>query len=262
MRAEVITITPDMAQNFLSTNKNNRPLDRKRVAFYGEQMKNGNWLLNGEAIKFDYNGNLLDGQHRLSAIIEVKKGIQSLVVKGLVPETFKTLDSGKIRTASDILSIRNVTSSTTIAGGIAKYLFIIKGYVNIETSAVTAKTSNSDILAEYEANSELYNYLQLKAAAFYRNNCRVLTTSEYVAFYRVFQTKHSDAIIESFFNAVDRNAPCEVLFNKLLKNITDKRKMVGSEKSAVIIKAFNAFVENRPIKMLKYSIEEKFPAVK
>ena len=63
---------------------------------YAADMKAGRWQLNGEAIKFDKNGHLLNGQHRLHAVVRADTTIQMLVISGLDPETRTTMDSGLV----------------------------------------------------------------------------------------------------------------------------------------------------------------------
>lgn len=102
------TITPTQASRYLEANRSNRPLSRSSVDSYVGAMLAGEWMLNAEPIKFDWDGRLVDGQHRLAAIVKAKTPQQFLVVWDLDPEVFKTLDTGKKRTADDVLAIRGV----------------------------------------------------------------------------------------------------------------------------------------------------------
>lgn len=71
VRGEVETITPELAADLLSRNMKNRPVSQQRVRKYMAAMVAGKWLLNGEAIKISIDGRLIDGQHRLKAIIQL-----------------------------------------------------------------------------------------------------------------------------------------------------------------------------------------------
>jgi hypothetical protein len=66
-------------------------------------MKDGCWLPNGESIIIGSGGEILDGQHRLLAVIESGKTIRTMIVYGGSPEHFHTYDSGRTRSASDAL---------------------------------------------------------------------------------------------------------------------------------------------------------------
>lgn len=103
--AEVITITPADATSWLMCNTNNRPVRKRHVEFLAREILEGNWQVNGQAIIIAEDEQVLDGQHRLFAIIEAGKPIQSLVVYGISEEAFKTIDTGAVRTGADALSM-------------------------------------------------------------------------------------------------------------------------------------------------------------
>ena len=101
--AEVVTITPQEATNWLRCNEHNRPVRKGHVNFLANEIKNGNWQVNGQAIVIADNEQVLDGQHRLLAIIEAGQPIKSLVVYGITPEAFSTIDTGAVRSSADAL---------------------------------------------------------------------------------------------------------------------------------------------------------------
>lgn len=101
----IMTITPEIASEMLENNSLNRPLSHARIAMYVAAMKAGEWALNGEAIKFDLSGRLLDGQHRLHAIIQANVAIETAVIRGLPAQSVNTMDTGKNRTAADVLAL-------------------------------------------------------------------------------------------------------------------------------------------------------------
>jgi len=84
------------------------------VKEYVSAMIEGEWLYNGEAIKFDRDGRLVDGQHRLEAVVKANKPIAFLVIRGLDPEVFKTIDTGKKRSAGDVLAIKGVKNPNAV----------------------------------------------------------------------------------------------------------------------------------------------------
>lgn len=66
-------------------------------------MEKGQWKLTGDSIKFN-GANLIDGQHRLEAVVRSKTTIQCLVVRNLERDVFDVLDTGRGRQAGDVLS--------------------------------------------------------------------------------------------------------------------------------------------------------------
>lgn len=111
-------ITPAIARQYLGYNVHNRNLRKRVVAAYAEDMENGDWEWNGEAIKFDVHNALLDGQHRLAAIIESGTPIEMMVVRGLPSLTQETMDTGAKRTFGDVLKLRGEDQYTILASTI------------------------------------------------------------------------------------------------------------------------------------------------
>lgn len=99
---QVVDITPTLAKQYLLENKDNRKLREKLIKKYASLMKNGEWVLTDQAISFDVNGRLLNGQHRLNAVVLSGVTIKSLVTRNLPGDSFKYMDQGAMRTQSDI----------------------------------------------------------------------------------------------------------------------------------------------------------------
>ena len=102
MNAKVTTITPEMAKSFLEKNEANRPLSARKVEAYADTMTRGGWQTNGEAIKFNRSGKLVDGQHRLNAIIKANIPVEMMLIEG-VGEDVTVFDRGKNRSIKDIM---------------------------------------------------------------------------------------------------------------------------------------------------------------
>lgn len=112
--AKVETIGPEQAKLLLEMNTANfrRPCP-SRVETYAKEMLAGNWELNGDTIKI--NGSvLLDGQHRLLAVVKSKVVIQTLVVRGVVADG-KTIDRGRPRTISQWFSHMGIKNAKQIS---------------------------------------------------------------------------------------------------------------------------------------------------
>ena len=99
-------ITPVMADEILSKRNefNYRNLKGNTAKLYGNEMKEGRWMFNGDTIRFDWDGNLIDGQHRLEAIKETGIPQDFIVVEGLNPECSQTIDIGYKKSVEDYLN--------------------------------------------------------------------------------------------------------------------------------------------------------------
>lgn len=115
LSAEVVQVTPDLAHKWLGKNTHNRRVKDGRVAGYAADMREGKWDLNGESIKFDINGKLLDGQNRLYAVIEANVTVAMLVITGLPPKAQESMDGGAGRSFADVLKLRSEHHNVELA---------------------------------------------------------------------------------------------------------------------------------------------------
>lgn len=105
MTPQVQLITPEMAKVYLSKNINNRQQRGWYVSCLAKAIKRGDWILTHQGIGISKSGRLLDGQHRLQAIIEANTPVPMLVSTGVSDEAYKVLDNGIKRTLSDLTNI-------------------------------------------------------------------------------------------------------------------------------------------------------------
>jgi len=82
--AKWITITPEEAQFWLQKNPHNREIRPKDVAWLAKALKEGTFNGDiGEPIRITSDGRLLDGQHRLSAVVEAGLSIETWIIIGV-----------------------------------------------------------------------------------------------------------------------------------------------------------------------------------
>lgn len=112
---EIREISPAEAQEMLDANTHNRKLRASRVDSLAFAMINGEWTFNGDAIRIGESGRLLDGQHRLAALIQSETTQQFLVISGLPDATQETMDTGAKRTVADMMKLRGETDVNRLA---------------------------------------------------------------------------------------------------------------------------------------------------
>jgi hypothetical protein len=109
-------VTPEKALAWLqSTTEPNRRLTQARITAYAREMKTDAWHFNGEPIRFNQHGQLLDGQHRCWAIAESGIANEFLIIKGLPSKVIFITDTGQARSLSQFLSIKGETEVSIIS---------------------------------------------------------------------------------------------------------------------------------------------------
>jgi hypothetical protein len=120
---QVYSVSPDLAAKWLEHNTRNRKLRQSVVNKYAADMREGRWLLTGDAIAFDKNGAVVNGQHRLWAVLESGITVPMLVTFNLDPEVVAVLDDHLKRSLTDVAGIRRPGSSiNTLHSAIANTL--------------------------------------------------------------------------------------------------------------------------------------------
>jgi hypothetical protein len=103
--AQIVTMTPEWASRLLATNTNNRSISKNAVAALARDMAAGNWRLNGDAIRIGADGELKDGQHRLTACVVADVPFQTLIMTGIDKDDQLTIDRGRPRNIGDTLTM-------------------------------------------------------------------------------------------------------------------------------------------------------------
>ncbi|HMB94089.1 MAG TPA: hypothetical protein VKP65_24785 [Rhodothermales bacterium] len=108
-------MTPTLASAWLEKNTHNRPRQTRLVNRYAQLMTEGRWLVTSDAIAFDTSGRLVNGQHRLGAIVKSGTAQTMLVARGLAPDVFQVIDYGKKRSAADTLAVEGYKNASVMA---------------------------------------------------------------------------------------------------------------------------------------------------
>ncbi|QNL30839.1 hypothetical protein SEA_ESTES_151 [Mycobacterium phage Estes] len=107
--ASRVDVNPALASAWLEGNKGNRPLNTKHVQMLSNAIQAGRFQYNGDTIRISKEGTLLDGQHRLNAVIEADATVPMLVVFGLDEDVVSSIDQGRPRSVIDILRMRGLS---------------------------------------------------------------------------------------------------------------------------------------------------------
>ena len=142
-------IDPKKAAEYLSHNiENNRKKNDDRVAAYSRDMAALDWEFTGQTIVFDSEGRLIDGQHRLEAIIKSDEIIEIIVVRGINPDAVAFIDKGRGRSFNDTMKI---TENDTILR-LSSTQATIRSVVRNETSVRILSESELEWLYTKFAN--------------------------------------------------------------------------------------------------------------
>lgn len=256
MKIETIEITPKLAREWLEDfNTNNRPIKKSAVRRYALDMEKGSWHLEtGESIKFASDNILLDGQHRLMAIVKSNISVPMLVVTGLDKDTFKVLDTGINRSASDVFNVEGVSYSSQLPAVINVYTQL----KNNSYSNIKNKLTNQRLLEVYEERPIFWDDIATLTNNLYLKFERVLPISILGGFLAATNEVDKVKSIEFFTGLCTGEGIIGTsIFNLRNSLVKDKlsvyKKLPRSMKYALIIKSWHLFLSNKTVKSLRFN---------
>ena len=261
-QVEILAVTPDLAKKWLKQNTHNRSLRKRAVADYARDMKAGQWRLNGEAIKFATDGTLLDGQHRLMAVIEADTAVPLMVVTGLPNDTQETMDAGRKRTAADAFSLRGEAHASVLAAVLKRVWLWNQGDYKFGQNYTPTTAECAALLKE---RPEIYRSVEI--AVRIHQAFRYLPQSVVGTAHHLFsRIDGSEAVW--FFARVGDGAelpvghPVLTLRNRVMTDRADNRKVPDYRYMAYLIRAWNAVREDRPLTRIQQASDAPMPMPK
>lgn len=249
---EIILVTPDIAEDWLGRNSHNRTLRNSQVTFLAGAITRGEWKLNGDAIRWSSDGVLLDGQHRLWAIIEADTPVETMVTWGLDPETQETMDAGARRSLKDALQLRGIPSAIAMAAAVTYWWRYQNGAVRYGNT----RPSVAQGVAVFDNNPGLRE--AMSEAGRLRGRYRVSQAMATAAIYE-FQAIDPDAagvFVDKLFSGIGLEEGSPIL---ALRRWLERQSIsgAGARASTVVthalfIKAWNAYRDGRSVDQLNW----------
>lgn len=115
-------ITPALAAAYLATQRINREVRAAHVRLLAEEMMSGNFVLTHQGIAFDERGAMIDGQHRLEAVLASNVTVPMLVFRGVPTRAALVCDSHYARRLGDLVRILTGAETHRLACSTANVL--------------------------------------------------------------------------------------------------------------------------------------------
>ena len=252
-------ITPEKAAHWLTFNKKNRPLRRGHLADLVHQMQIGAWEINGDTIRFDSEGNMADGQHRCTAVVQSGVAIESIVVKHLPESAFSTIDRNARRNAADYLGMKQIPNANLIAAT-ARLVWLWE-----RTGGVTNNVINITPKDTAEIVCEKYPDI-LDVASWYGtiNNKSLFNGSEICFVKTIFDRinqKKSQIFFEQLTTGLGVNefSSSFHLRNKLIEERASSRKISKHIRIGFYFLALKNFFAGKSTKILRITTQGESP---
>lgn len=264
----VEVITPSVAKQMLEGNVDNRKLRKFRVEQYADAIKRGLWDIQNDAITISKTGKLLNGQHRLTAIVEANTSVQCLVLRGVDDSTFSSIDSGLSRNVNDALaSALGHGVNVSHISPIAKMLIAFDCGINIFDTNAMSLVQRQDIVDYVSKNNELLEWAKNIGAK--ADNAVGGVRTAWGVFAVLAAMKHGKEKTEQFINLVvdgvglkPGDAPL-ALRNWLSRQRGQLSRNATKTNIAVFVSNFNKWMTNEKISVVRpyAGTWENFPEI-
>lgn len=250
---EIVEVTPGIAAAWLDKNIKNRRKSTRHISQSVRDTKTGNWQLTGDSIKFDKNGTLVDGQHRLTACVESDTSFRTLVIYGLEPSTRNVIDTGKSRSNSDVLTMQGATNTI----GVAACLKFLVNEKNENTgSGGRLLITHSELLNAYEQHPAIGLYVPQPGTMPRGIPNFLIGYVNYVASNFIHNKKQRAGAMMDVLktgNPDYENCPMHGFREKIIRQITGARVIGNREMMINTFKhVWNAFAKKEPLQSIKF----------
>lgn len=259
----VVTITPELARDLLARNNYNiRTVNNGRVKRIAKDILANQWDTNGETIKLDSEGNLVDGQHRLWGCVKANRCIRAVVLRDVPVQFSLNIDTGGSRSLAVFL--RN--NGEKYAAGLAASLVV---FWDIEHGTLRSCKSRT-MATRNELIALLDQHPELRTSAKKVSNLKYLEKSLGGAFHYKFSQIDS-IMADEFLAAINGDLPLRsgdpmyLLRERLIRDRTSRSRPDKVHRCALIIKAWNLWREDRSVSRLTWQSTgahaEAFPEI-
>lgn len=245
---------PDDARRALGTMTRNRRMSRVKVTQYRNDMAAGRWQFTGEAIQFDEDGHLINGQHRLTALAELEGTgivIQFLVIHGLPAEAQMVMDQGRARQPGQQLQMRGVKDANTVAAGVRLYLSYASGLMFRDNNTAREVITTAYIEEWVSEHPDL-----VESVAQIITNVKAADAPGSVAYCAaLIFTRKNPAAAAEFFHMLAKGAggedhPITVLDKRLQRHRREGIRISARDTLGLYIQAWNAW--RRGVKLTRF----------
>jgi hypothetical protein len=264
IRPEWVTVTPTQAATWLTRNHpRNRPLDRVHVKRLAGAILAGKWKQTAETVQSDEDGYLVNGQHRLTAIVQANRPASLLVAMGVDREAIEAMDQGKVRSTADTLGTRGKTNTPTLAAATV----ILLQWERNQPLGAPSSFRRDELVECSDRHPGLDDCVIMGRRA---QKMLGLPGSVATALYYIFWEKNEVAAT-AFFERLITGAnlsvddPISRLRNRLIEAKGSRHLTIPRiEQAALTIKAWNLYRQGRLSKSLRWGNGgngEEFPTV-
>ena len=256
-------MTPELAQKYLDTQINNRKANNDWVNALAQSIARGEWVMDGNSIKMDDAGHLIDGQHRLRAVVKSGITVPMEVKSGFNPNAIYVIDAfTKSRSLADVATLNKIPNGHMLST-------VIKNYYTEAAHAYSwtlQRLSPANFIRIY--NEDPFGWQDVakrvnEIKGQYKDRLQLIPANMMGGMYAflVKDKGYSGETVADFFKQLcstnpAKNVTIEKLRSLLIKDSVRNKRYTTAVKRSMVVKAWNAYITGTHIKSIQVKADE------
>ena len=271
LSTQIVKVTPEIAQELLDGTEagaNYRRVSGSTIYDYAREMRAGRWTLTHQGIAISDDGNVIDGQHRLRAVINAGIPVEMMVTTGLPSSASVAMDVGVKRTAAQALTHAGYGNATVLAGA-ARLIITLRENPMARVTRHVSPAEIEEFVVEQESRGQgrCLPELAVTAGRIYRDTRLSPVAMTTGLFFVGDGIDEEDAdLFESFVEGVATGVGLAKGDPRLALRAGGARWQVLGHQGVLVatctVKAWNAYALDRPVTIMRTRLGvEGFPSV-
>ena len=257
-------VTPEAAARYLERNlTDNRKIRPVRVQRYADAMAAGKWLAGAAPVQLDTNDLLINGQHRLWAVLESGRTVRMLFQRNVPLESFQVLDTGAPRSTGDILRLAGYENPDLLASASRMALQWERGQLRERTYPPP-----HEVLAWLRGNEDIQDRMRDGGRFSYSSGIkspRGISTAFLLYAYRASSADYPEFVELTLTGTGGRGHPTTALRNLFLNRALRRTNYTNYQMGAMMSKAWNLYMLGESVTMINFRVggakPEAFPTL-
>lgn len=255
---EVVEITPSLAAAWLDKNEDNRPTDWNYVARLARDIRADRFVCTHQGIAFDIHGRLIDGQHRLWAILEADKPVRIRVFYNEPPQNIVHIDGNRPRQAAHRITLARALGTVR-----ADELATLRAMVGGIGLAAKRRTLHEEMeLLEMHRTAVHFAHEHLPAtrpAGIANSMTRAVLARGWYCVPNDWILTRFCEVLRTGMSSAKREHPVTLLRNQLVElGRHGATRRARQRQYGMTSRALSAYVNNEPLRVLRVPAYELF----
>lgn len=264
MKQEIkqVIITPGQAEELLKMNISNRTVRKKKVEELTEAMRRGEWELSNDAIVVSEGNILLNGQHRLMAVVKSGTPCPFILFTGAKDSAFDIMDTPALRRISDVITRKGGKNGNKMEATITRYINLhgdmLNGWQTMRRFNAQTVATRREVIDFYDKHEKLVDKWVKKVSSIVQRGMRLASEAQLASLAICLDRDlcHEDAKIVGYLEALlidgeTQNKTVLAVRRKLLQHKLKKENIDRHDILRYIIRGWNDYLMGREVSYIK-----------